>query len=88
MSKNMNDLALQIKEQAAAFEQAKAIVQELKNNVYGNSRPEHPTAESTSSDPIIPISTEQAETLRNTATIMQDAAAPATYDDPKKWDDV
>lgn len=88
MNKQVDDLSSQIREQAAAFVEAKSALQELKNEVYGNSRREQPTADSTSSDPIIPISTEQAESLRNTAQIMQDAAEPATYDDPKKWDDI
>lgn len=88
MNKHVDGLSTQIREQAAAFEDAKSTLQELKNEVYGNSRREHPSADTTSSDPIIPISTEQAESLRNTAQIMQDAAAPAEYDYPKKWDDV
>lgn len=88
MDKHVDDLSSQIKQQAAAFKKAKASLQELKNEVYGNSRREHPTADSTSSDPIIPISTEQAESLRNTAQIMQDAAAPAASDNSKKWDDI
>lgn len=88
MNKHVDSLSSQIKQQAAAFEDAKSTLQELKNEVYGNSRRELPTADSTSSDPSIPIFTEQAESLRNTAQIMQDAAEPTAYDDPKKWDDV
>lgn len=88
MDKHVDGLSTQIREQAAAFEEAKATLQELKNEVYGNSRRDQPTADNASLDPTIPISTEQAESLRNTAQIMQDAAAPAEYDDPKKWDDI
>ncbi|MEW7008574.1 MULTISPECIES: hypothetical protein [unclassified Lentilitoribacter] len=88
MNKHVDSLSAQIKQQSAAFEDAKSALQELKNEVYGNSRREQPTANITSTDPIIPISTEQAESLRNTAQIMQDAAAAPEYDDPKKWDDV
>lgn len=88
MNKHVDNLSSQIKQQAAAFEDAKSTLQELKNEVYGNSRHERPSADNISSDPTIPISSEQAESLRNTAQIMQDAAAPAAYEDPKKWDDV
>lgn len=88
MDKHVDNLSSQIKQQAAAYNDAKSALQELKDEVYGNSIREHPSADSTSPDPIMPISTEQVESLRNTAQIMQDAAEPATYDDPKKWDDV
>lgn len=88
MDRHMDNMASQLKQQNFAFEEAKAALQELRNEVYGNTTLPYTDADRNATDPQVPIFIEQAESLRNTAQIMQDAAEPSTFDDPKTWDDV